>query len=101
MLQKIFGYSVQTQNNPMAVTTFVFFQTCRHTWVKVCLTCQVASSPTLAPYLCGLGAAPGRGSFGVEADRRTGHPDFFFCQGNLQESREKVGKITGCLQMKC
>lgn len=33
---------------------------------------QVASSPTLAPYLCGLGAAPGGGSFGVEADRRTG-----------------------------
>lgn len=31
---------------------------------------QVASSPTLAPYLCGLGAAPGSGSFGVEADRR-------------------------------
>ena len=31
---------------------------------------QVASSPTLAPYLCGLGAAPGGGSFGVEADRR-------------------------------
>ena len=35
----------------------------------------MASSPTLAPYLCGLGAAPGRGSFGVEADRRTGHPE--------------------------
>lgn len=37
------------------------------------VTCQVASSPTLAPYLCGLGAAPGSGSFGVEADRRP-HP---------------------------
>lgn len=42
-----------------------------HTWERWKLPFrQVASSPTLAPYLCGLGAAPGGGSFGVEADRR-------------------------------
>ena len=48
-----------------------FFTMKCHTWERWKLPFrQVASSPTLAPYLCGLGAAPGGGSFGVEADRR-------------------------------